>query len=179
MGYRLKIKYRCIAIVILIITPVIFADISDIQTNTDNHFPKLELGIATGLAWLTQFRMTYFLNDGIYIQPRFSTILFAYDKGIAIGYQKYLGSYTRVKSYFRFEAGYSVGDYAIISPEPVDIVTQWKGLFLSVGAIHYSLKHPHLGLTMNYNLILRNNVDPIPSINIGFTYVIFNRKKMI
>ena len=177
MSCRFKIKYCYIAIVILVITPVIFADISDNQTDTNNHLPRLEFSIATGLAWLTQFRMTYFLNDWVYIQPRFSTILFAYDKGITIGYQKYLGSYTRVKSYFRFEAGYSVGDYVIISPEPVDIVTQWKGLFLSVGAVHYSLKHPHFGLTVNYNLILRNNADPIPSINIGFNYVIFNRKK--
>jgi hypothetical protein len=177
MASWFKLKHYYIVILILMITPSIFADISDNQADTSNHFPKLEFCVSTGIVWLSQFKMTCFLNEWFYIQPRFSTILFAYDKGIAIGYQKYLGSSARVKSFIRFEAGYSVGDYAIISPEPVDIVTKWKGLFLSVGAVHYSLKHPRLGLDVNYNMIFRNNADPVPSMNIGFNYMIFDRKK--
>ena len=103
-------------------------------------------------------------------------MILGYDKGISIGYQKELPYKQYDNSIIRFGLGYSVGDFVIISPEPVDIKTKWRGIYSSVGINQYFHKYPHIGWNLQFSMIFRENNKPLPSFNIGFHYGIFSNK---
>jgi len=175
-----KIQYCLFFILFLFIMQIwTFGQIAQgkIYQYPTKTYPKIEFSTSVGIIWLSQFMITYFPVNCIYIQPRFSTILLGYDKGISIGYQKRFISENNASSYFRFGIGYSKGDFVIISADPVDITTKWKGIYFSIGTTNYFRKHPHIGWNIQYNMIFRDSNNPLPSINIGFHYGIFNNKR--
>jgi hypothetical protein len=130
------------------------------------QFPRIELELNTGFAWLMQFKGIVNVNDNIYSNFRLSNTFLASEYGFTVGYQRSDNRMSKIQ----MGIGYSNGQVAPFvpgGPNTDDTTEYWKGVIIEGNYIHYLINDiVSLGFNVGFNFIISRQ-KAIPSLNLG------------
>lgn len=130
-------------------------------------YPLFELSGGLGLAWLFQFNATISPANHVYLQPRFSYSIIAYDAGFVVGFQNKIEENTIL----RLGIGYSKGEVALLDPGGGED-DRWQSIYFRLGVLTKWQKNSVVNPNIN---ITRLGRKAILSANVTLGYCIYRK----
>lgn len=134
-------------------------------SNTKLNYPLFEMSGGLGLVWLFQLNTAISPLPHVYLQPRLSYAIIAYEGGFVIGYQ----TQYKDNTILRLGVGYSKGKAVPFGPSNSREDT-WESLYLRFGVLRRFKENMIINPNLN---ITRLGGRAILSGNVAIGYCIF------